>query len=75
VGVVMEYEEKKQVFANNCRLRQIDSMEILNHTQLVISFVDGTHLTVTARLSDGKPWVGTRVLTGAIEKEWREEDV
>lgn len=67
----MKYNEKNQVHRDECNGKIIESTEILNNSQLVITFTDGTHMTVSARISDNKPFVGTRITTGQVESEWK----
>ncbi len=62
----------QQLFGDAIVGKTIQSFDIINCTQAVITFTDGTHTTFTARLSGDKPWIGQQVMTGHIEKEWRE---
>ena len=65
------YDKAKQVFGEDCYGKTIERHEIINHNQMIITFTDGTHLTVASFIRGGKPFIGTRIMTGAIEKEWR----
>ena len=71
--MIDEYDQDKQIFGKECLGKTITNTEVLNNTQMVISFTDGTHLTLTARLSGGKPWIGRQVPTGTVEQEWKKE--
>lgn len=64
-------DKSNQIGMDDAVGKTIRQCEIINYSQFVISFTDDSHLTITSRISSGKPWVGTAVITGAIEKEWR----
>jgi hypothetical protein len=54
--------------------KTVKSVTAISYTQLVIAFTDDTSLCVTARIDDGKPWIGTIIMEGHIEKEWQKEE-